>query len=155
MSITDELREYAHDCCARIDDDIHAIADRIDAEHERLMKEQPYTIDMVPMTDEHMAEHGWVRLPVDADGEIIHVEDVMAYADNTKPMEVVALVPPAVFLTEDGPRYADMCRHYHKPTVEDVLAKFALACEDADNAGLEVAHIIAEYAAKLQLREDA
>lgn len=63
----------------------------------------------------------YIRLPVDADGVPIHIGDVMAYADNTKPMDVVALVPPAVFLTEDGPRYAEMCRHYHEPTVEDML----------------------------------
>lgn len=50
-------------------------------------------------------------LPVDADGVPIRVGDTMVYADNTRPMEVVALMPPAVFLTEDGPRYADMCRH--------------------------------------------
>ena len=55
---------------------------------------------------------GWVKLPVDADGEPICVGDVMVYADgNTCPLPVVALVPPAVFLTDDGPRYADMCRH--------------------------------------------
>jgi hypothetical protein len=45
----------------------------------------------------------------------------MAYADNTEPMEVVALGSSGVILTEDGPRYADMCRHYRAPTVEDVI----------------------------------
>ena len=55
---------------------------------------------------------GLVRLPVDADKVPINIGDVMVYADgNTCPLHVVALVPPAVFLTDDGPRYADMCRH--------------------------------------------
>lgn len=40
-----------------------------------------------------------------------------------------------------------------KPTVEDVLAEFALACEDAGNAGPEVARIAAEYAKRLTLIE--
>ena len=59
-----------------------------------------------------MDRDGWVELPKDADGVPIHIGDGMVYADgNTCPLPVVALVPPAVFLTDDGPRYADMCRH--------------------------------------------
>lgn len=63
MSITDELREFIEDKAWMANNYAKAlaIADRIDAEHERLMQQQPYTIDMVPMTDERMAEHGWVR----------------------------------------------------------------------------------------------
>ena len=74
MSITSELREYAHDCCARIDDDIHAIADRIDAEHEAALKQERnkgftdgYDMgfasadDWLAQHEDAMAEHGWVR----------------------------------------------------------------------------------------------
>ena len=61
MSITDELREYASTRISPNKGLLLAIADRIDAEHERLMQEQPFTIDMVPMTDERMAE-GWQRV---------------------------------------------------------------------------------------------
>lgn len=39
------------------------------------------------------------------------------------------------------------------PTVEDVLREFALACEDAGNAGPEVNRLSAEFAAKLRLAE--
>lgn len=39
------------------------------------------------------------------------------------------------------------------PTVEDVLREFALACEDAGNAGPEVERIASEFAERLQLRE--
>lgn len=46
------------------------------------------------------------------------------------------------------------CLFKPKPTVEDVLREFALACEDAGNAGPEVERTIAEYAAKLQLADD-
>ena len=43
-----------------------------------------------------------------------------------------------------------------EPTVDDVLTEFALACEDAGNAGPEVARIAAEYAKRLTLaKEDA
>ncbi len=158
MSITDELRAYTFiiteegsSMLRRLTD----IADRIDAEYEKALSEQPCTIDMVPMTDERMAEHGWVRLPKDADGEYVHIGDVMVYADgNTCPMKVVALVPPSVFQTEDGPRYADMCRH--KPTtVEDVLQEMLYKSHIYDEREMELLpDLIAEYASKFQLKEN-
>ena len=79
MSITDELRDWGLDAHAswKIDktdvDALHAIADRIDAEYERMYAD--LTIGMEPMTEESMAEHGWVKLPVDADGVPIRVGD--------------------------------------------------------------------------------
>jgi hypothetical protein len=48
----------------------------------------------------------------------------------------------------------DRCRHYKPQTVEDVLCEFALACKDEGNSCPDVARIAAEYAAKLQLREE-
>ena len=138
MSITNELRERIDAVCRVSGWDckrLTAIADRIDAV---------------------LAER-YVELPKDADGEYVHIGDVMAYADNTKPMEVVALVPPAVFSTEDGPRYADMCRHYHAPTVEDLLRQFLGECEHASMLGYTdmPQDIFDTYTAKLQLRGDA
>lgn len=154
MSITDELREWASvEVPYKYGHQLIAIDDRIDAEHEMATSEFWAKVNAVPATDENMAEHGWMRLPVDADGEYIHIGDVMAYADNTKPMAVMALVPPAVFLTEDGPRYADMCRHYHTPTVEDVLREFGIDWEHESDCE-DRAALLAEYAAKLQLKED-
>ena len=158
MSITDELREWAVNHRAELDMGqlypamIECIADRIDAEHEAACAKAYGDGAMsVPIA---LDESQWVKLPKDADGVPIHVGDVMAYADNTKPMEVVALVPPAVFLTEDGPRYADMCRHYHAPTVEGVLREFAdRVCNSGHQWGLDAADTIAEYAAKLRLAE--
>ena len=88
-NITDELREYVAEQCSYLRgakcsgyNKMLEIADRIDAEHERLMQEQPFTVDMVPMTDERMAEHGWIRLPVDADGVPIHMGDEMELTDE-------------------------------------------------------------------------
>lgn len=104
MGITDELREYAGSFYLfrykDVREKLDAIADRIDAEHQKAIRE------LNNLADASML------LPVDADGEIIHVGDVMVYADgNTCPLPVVAIVSPAVFLTDEGPRYADMCRH--------------------------------------------
>lgn len=159
MSITDELREYAHDCCARIDDDIHAIADRIDAEHERVRAES-----ILDMTDERMAEHGWVRLPKDADGEYIRVGDVMRLGSVERDLTVLGFgVPDAsghdygVYVL-DGDEYtwynAIFLRHYHAPTVEDVLTEFGIDWEHESDCE-DRAALLKEYAAKLQLREEA
>ena len=152
MSITDELRKYATNDCLHYCSDYLAIADRIDAEHESACAEAYGNgVKSVALPD----LTAYVKLPVDADGEYIHIGDLMAYEDNTKPMEVVALVPPAVFLTEDGPRYADMCRHYHAPTVEDVLREFFEEVGDGLHTlkAVDTQVIIAKYAAKLRLAE--
>lgn len=184
MSITDELRTEARG----FGDYIHtseqahrllAIADRIDAEHQKAMDEwkakhgqmwlkgykecHAELLDGNETLASDLESCGWVRLPKDADGRYVHIGDVMSYADNTKPMEVVALVPPAVFLTDDGPRYADMCRHYKPPTVEDLLRDMHMKLDEvtalyvgeaigSDERDRDEARIFAEYAAKLQLR---
>ena len=60
MSITDELRAWAKDSTfsSWTAEHLTAIADRIDAEHERAMADA--YLSGTP-TDEQMAEHGWVR----------------------------------------------------------------------------------------------
>ena len=172
MSITNELRESVKQTCWAMTSKAKwfAIADRIDAEHKKAVdiafvngRAEGIADGCAYYDTEHTEcilseEHGWIRLPKDANGEYIHIGDVMAYADNTKPMQVVALVPPSVFMVEDGPRYADMCRHYHAPTVEDELTDL---CERVWESALlggtwsdsPVESYIAEYAAKLQLKE--
>ena len=150
MSITDELRKHASEMAPHWEmGTLLAIADRIDERVTELLRKQ----DADLRAEFDLMNDGWVQLPKDADGEVIHVGDVMAYTDNTKPMEVLALVPPVIFLTEDGPRYADMCRHYHAPTVEDVLREFAEEYAH-DELGVEQ-WLLDKYAQRLRLREDA
>lgn len=77
MSITDELREGMSPC---ISDDwltipkseFETLADRIDERHERGMADAELAASP---TYAQMAELGWVKLPVDADGVPIHVGD--------------------------------------------------------------------------------
>lgn len=174
MSITDELRKFANDRIFYGNGymELTAIADRIDAEHQKALDEwkakhghmwlKGYAECHAELLDGNetlaadLENCGWVRLPVDADDVPVHVGDVMVYADgNTCPMEVVALVPPSVFLTEDGPRYADMCRHYHALTVEDVLREFAEKITDSQIPDVHPTYeeAIAEYAKRLTLAE--
>lgn len=183
MSVTNELREYAKwskdllYVADRIDaahkqavDKAHADGERNALQQHRSASEdyrRGYEAGKADGFDEGfasaddwlaehadaMAEHGWVELPKDADGVPIRVGDVMAYADNTKPMEVVAIAPPAVFQTEDGPRYADMCRHYHEPTVEDVLRKFYEDFDSIHGYGPDEKEVVEKYAKRLQIKE--
>ena len=110
-----------------------------------------------------MAEHGWARLPRDADGEVIHVGDVMDskvdYLFDGKPFEVRALV-----LCEDGWEVADgrfgnryepdSLRHHHAPTVEDVLREMADRCYADEDEPRDRDAIVAEFAAKLRLADE-
>ena len=157
MNTTDELREFVRGAdgyelwCPRHRAELLAIADRIDAEHERQLE----------VLYRDMSDAEYVELPVDANGEYIHIGDVMEVINSKQRAEAcyMQMGPSgtwAVGLTKNCHWYdTESLRHHHAPTVEDVLREFALACEDAGNAGPEVERIAAEYAAKLQLKEDA
>lgn len=162
MSITDELREWAKEHLSR--NSILAIADRIDAEHERQCAESWMrghdAWAAIDRSDE-MAEHGWIRLPKDADGEVWHVGDfVVGEVNPRNPKAIERMLwygPDSGWQLEtDTIIYPcpDRPRHHHEPTVEDVLREFALAvCKD--DALTIRKDVVDEYAAKLQLREDA
>ncbi len=166
MSITDELREYFGKSKGMFTDHVLAIADRIDAEHERAMAAAAL-IAGVPMTDENMAEHGWIRLPVDADGEYIHIGDrmerggargrVIALMLSNYPKKWGGKLHWGIQLEgERAPTALDnLFHHYHAPTVEDVLREFAEKITDSQIPGVHPTYeeAIAEYAQRLQLRE--
>ena len=176
MSITDEMRAYANEAdwndwkADKLARDLRAIANRIDAEHERLKQELPYTIDMVPITDETMAEHGWVRLPVDADGKYIHIGDVMEWvryegSDQTIVRKVSGVGDGVFFAWSDEQgRYAQYeakaYRHYHAPTVEDVLEQALNEAAMLDRpegywpSAADITNIVNSLAAKLRLADD-
>lgn len=156
MRSSDELREYSNTFVPSAK--LLRIADHIDAEHEQFVSFYKRLEDAtIKRKDVEIFGVEYMALPVDADGVPIRVGDVMVYAEgNTCPMKVVALVPPSVFLTDDGPRYADMCRHYHEPTVEDVLWEFGQGWHEQMNKPetFDIADYIERFAAKLQLKED-
>ena len=177
MSITDELREYANDAVKRDDYmgglsfDLMRIADRIDAEHESACAEAYGNgVMSVPIA---LDESQWVKLPVDADGVPIRVGDVMEGVDKYDSLKEVMGKVITVSFESDGitdvavrawssdgkswhRAYLDPCasvyRHYHAPTVEDVLTKFGIDWEYEDNCE-DRAALLAEYAAKLRLAE--
>ena len=108
----------------------------------------------------------YMPYPLDAEGEPIRIGDVMEWPDYST-AEVVGIGNGTFFYVEDGEDAAEWSSasdkiHHHAPTVEDVLLD---ACKAYHGLMIEsmsdVAHdmpapseVIAEYAAKLQLRED-
>ena len=180
MSVTDELRKWArqfrriwvdphsgdltyisneHACppsldAVRLEDHITAIADRIDERVTELLRKQ----DADLRAEFDLMNDGWTRLPVDADGEPVHVGDVMEWP-NGETFEVVGIGDGTLFYVEgDNDTLADWTgastkHHHHTPTIEDVLCEFATKMSDAEDFECDPEKVqrelIAEYATML------
>jgi hypothetical protein len=175
MSITDELREWINGNTIIHVTGLRAIADRIDAEHERAVM-SAMNDALYHANDESMAELGWVRLPKDADGVPFRIGDKVD-SDHYEDGTVTGIqcykiynggIRTLIAVRPDGWDVAmwhtpDEYRHHHGPTVEDVLLEACKAYHGLMTESMsDVAHdmpapseIIAEYAAKLRLRSDA
>lgn len=179
MSITTELREWFDTCKIHWfgrRPEIEPMLDRIDAEHESKVSywqgasyKDGYDEGFASADDyftdkrETLEEHGWVKLPVDADGVPLKVGDVVTmqllFGGESKPLVVDRMELShgrdgdlwCVALDTDKECWnqPSLMRHYTPQTVEDVLEEFAqmyIACNDKGT--------IAEYAAKLRLAGD-
>lgn len=197
MSITDELREFAPHldlgkvALAGWKEGLLAIADRIDAEHQKAEDEwkakdgqmwlKGYSECHAELLEgnETLASDlegcGWIRLPKDADGEYIHIGDVMESKGSDFLFGEASFEVRSMRCDECGwevydrlgDRYApSLLRHYHEPTVEDVLREMHAELDevtalyvgeaiDSDERDRDEARIFAEYAAKLRLAGDA
>lgn len=175
MSITDELREWFKDRIFMANgwQEIRDIADRIDAEHQKACDDawnNGYEADYLGIEKwltEHpqaMEHHGLVRLPKDVDGEYIHIGDVLQWPEDGDTFEVIGIGDDGVLFYFDPDTEGETAdwtasqnkRHYHAPTVEDVLHQFLGECDSAVSLGYdEVPHeVFAKYASKLRLAGD-
>lgn len=172
MSITDELREWAHGFNGpwkRNEEMLLAIADRIDAEHEAKVSywqgasykdgyDEGFASadDWLGQHEDAMAEHGWVKLPVDADGvPWYRGSQVIDPKDPDGNVKTVWIAGDNTLITDDHLFifHANELRHHHAPTVEDKL------WELIDALGIDrdkCSPVMVENAAReLQLREEA
>ena len=176
MSITDELRrvaaktECANGRCEKLyRGDLERIAERIEARYERALRESydngyASADDWIAQHEDAMEEHGWIRLPLDADGVPIRIGDVLdEIAVATYPFvpakvvgyhECCGEVLPIVENDGEFQVIPEKVCHYHAPTVEDVLREFGDWYAHV-KGGCDEDGIIAEYAAKLLLVEGA
>lgn len=157
---TDELRELARrwPCTDCIHKDMLAIADRIDAERDKVDVAHQRRVNTLlnrisrqakGLTDVQralsransakrrlreesdrlkatIAEMGltFIKLPLDSDGEVWRIGDELL--DDGIPCEVVGIGPNMLYYYVDATdtvewTQADGRRHWHRPTVEDVL----------------------------------
>ena len=162
-SITDELRHFANEwdwLDYKADEStrrLRAIADRIDEAHKSALAsaygEGAESVALPDLTD-------YIKLPLDADGEVWHVGDFAVGEVNPKNPKVIERMiwygPDSGWQLEtDTIIYPcpDRPRHHHEPTVEDVLDEMLQRfAEDSYEGGLT--DFIASYATKLQLKED-
>lgn len=184
MSITDELRHEVANYPFRDNRDFalfEAIADRIDAEHEEALGSKVARAiaagedgtEFVFLPEKELSEC-YMELPKDADGEPIHIGDVMDGIDKynslievtgkviTVSFEADGLVDVAVLArNDDGKSWrrayldpdASVYRHHHERTVEDVLEEL-LREYDRDDSELTNGEIIERFAARLLLAGD-
>ena len=157
MSITGELRKWNDETTIlpiTRRQLLDAIADRIDIEHEKAIRELNNLADAIG--------DGCVMLPKDADGVPIHIGDELeGYGYPKGGAYCKAIVNDVTILAGPiGSFYkswlmwdaTEVC-HHHEPTVEDVLREFVTEF-NRDDTELCDEEIIERFAAKLQLRSD-
>ena len=137
MESIEKLREYGHDCCARVDDAIHDYCDEI----EREISER------------------YMLLPMDADGVPIHVGDELCGYGHPKGGVQVAMVSESCIIVREDLNHnpakhgllwsADETRHVKPRTVEDVLKEFGDWYKHVAG-GCDEPGIIAKYADELR-----
>lgn len=159
MRITDELRAWAKEHLSR--SSILAIADRIDAEYQKVLDKYQKVLDerfnaLMDARDKGVNAvlkepegFGLTALPKDADDMRWNIGDKDEYGN-----EIVELVlnSNGWYLINGTKCKANSIRHYHALTVEDLIRNAIGQC---------IGHLpeywdepIAECAAKLQLKED-
>lgn len=137
MSITDELRTYAVMFERVVTAHLNAIADRIDEEHDREVADARNDAPHRAI-DKDMAEHGWVQLPNDADGKIIHVGDELtdgkhAYTVTSITFNSCNVVVYGCTETNKSEWPIDQTskmHHVEHVTVEDVLRDVVTLCHN-------------------------
>ena len=114
--------------------------------------------DWLGQHEDAMAEHGWYRA-LDADKNPIRISDAVEHNGvraNVLGITFHGTTPPTVCIMRgDCWVEADELHHVKQPTVEDVLREMADRCYADEDEPRDRDAIVAEYAAKLQLRGDA
>ena len=126
MSVTDDLWSCANGCSGDLSLALKSISNRIDK----------------------AVKNEYIELPKDADGVPVHVGDWIYWHVGHKAKVVAVTSDDVYWWEEDGCHWCHSVevRHYHKPTVEDVLWEFANEVQTC----FDTVDTIAEYAKKLR-----
>lgn len=112
---------------------------------------------------EREVRDNYIELPKDADGEYIRVGDELegkkiggGWCD---PFEVTRMSIDIggwyVYRRGNCGHTPHLCRHHKPSTVEDVLREFALEVDPGADVDVSGAEVIAKFAKRLQLKEEA
>lgn len=120
---------------------------------------------------EREVEECYIELPKDADGEHIHMSDEMESVYEGRAFIVKRLKYSekhgwmiggackddlSEYNLYASKNYASKnCRHHKPPTVKDVLKEFALEVDPGADVDISGAEVIAKFAKRLQLNEEA
>lgn len=145
---------------------IKDIADRIDVEHQKELENARAIAgvygfdcgfasadDWFVDHSEELEEHGWVRSAKDADGEFWRYGDKLEI-ENGLTVDIIGVSGDWLFYaTENGfihrTRAHDK-RHYHEPTIEDVLRELVDKAQALSNVDDED-ELVADFAKRLRL----
>ena len=150
-----------------------AKANRVDAYTKGYDEGFASADDWAAQHEDAMAEHGWVKLPVSDDGDVLHIGELV---DERLPFGGYAAPAPidTMELSRGASGYSWMVkldaanralispkllRHHHNQTVEDVLREMMqnAMCQLHDDGSCEMGltdEQLAKYAQMLQLKED-
>ena len=149
MSITDKLREWWVRKFPVMDKELHedfiAIVDRIDEKHYDAQSDA-YD-EGAHYVFNNPTLFGLIPSPKDADGQYIHIWDRMEHIELGYVLEVIAVgVDCFIAWNTHLDRYCQydskLFRHHHEPTVEDVLAEFALEIDPSADIAVTGAETI-------------
>jgi hypothetical protein len=145
--LTDDDRLAEDDCLALLRDAVRDYV-RIQTYYKGLLKEC-----------NRLCDDTYMQLPRDVNGEVIHLYDALAgygYPDGGVVCKAIANGQMILVgrITDTYREWllwdACKCHRYKRPTVEDVLREFS----DEVQRCCDTEDTIAEYAKKLQLREE-
>lgn len=121
MKITDKLREFIEKRVWRDDyrrDNLLAIADRIDAEHERAVRYERCAF-WHDASDDELANYGLLRAPIDADGVTWRIGD---RDEDGREVGAIKLDVSGFWINVGGIyRPAERARHYQPDTWEKII----------------------------------
>lgn len=162
MRSVDKMRDYGHQCCARIDDAIHDYCDEIEreiAETEAFCRR----VEEAARNNDELDVFGvaYMPLPVDADGVPVRIGDVMEFAYDPPQDQPIFEVSGfdakgALFYVPRGEirarktTTASVVRHHNPRTLEDVMHDVMQFGHDDNTVGERADWVIAKYAAEIR-----
>ena len=160
QGVYDELADYVPDMCIHLVGRTEAVMRHANADeaYRRGFDEGFASADdWFAEHESELREHGWMRLPKDADGLPIHVGDRLMYMGNCIIAAAVTRERVYYWAGTFDMRWtkAVNCRHFVPATVEDVLREMLYKAHIYDEREMELLpDLIAEYATKLRLAGD-